>query len=224
MAQAYFYNEEFGQFNLRVNPYACDFSWSAKTSETETEGGKVIQILGVQFSTMTISGEMGLGDTWKGEDGFDAAEKLAIYVRDCMSASKKGHTQFVFPSQDWHMTGWFEGYPQYYLDRDEISPAWSVPFHIAFENGGLTSKAMDEVFKKVQDGIGNFYSNENNVYRYPNAKEWSAKEKRLVDDWAKKFNVTPDMSEDYYSRLKTMSAATAASNTPVSGFTGQSGS
>ena len=144
---AYFYHPDVGQFDFRVDPNSCKWSYNIRTHEDETYGGKVIQILGIDIGLMQIVGEFGDG-------GFPEQERMVVYVRNCMTALKKQHTRFVFPFKGWDMQGWFTGYPKYYLDRTTVSPAFTVPFFVAVENGALTKIAMNEALKKVQIGIG----------------------------------------------------------------------
>lgn len=242
MPNAYFENPNTGRLTLRVNPYSCKWEYDLRTNEMETYGGKVIQLLGVEFIDMIIEGETGRGR-------FAELERMAYYVRDTMGfggPDDKKYTHFIYPDMGWDIVGWFVSFPSYFVDVPTTSPMWRVNFHIEWDNGELARSVIKKEFENVKTGIGNFYdpTNADSVYRLPTPESLdptTTKDAALFKSVLSQGNEawTGDFNQQYAQAAEQVNQATqqyqqnlaqqaqnnptmnALANTPVSNYGGQ---
>lgn len=59
MAGVYFHHPTVGSLSLRLAPTSVEWTYNLNTSTTQTYAGEVVQILGVNFDQLTVSGRFG---------------------------------------------------------------------------------------------------------------------------------------------------------------------
>ena len=170
-----YFDGPLGRYDLAVDPNSVTYGYNLRTAETETYGGKVVQILGAEaVSPVVVSAEAGSG-------GWDELYRVAYFIRGYMGAAEKRHVHFVFPQKGWDMEGWFLGFPRFFVDLETLSPSYQVPFHVEWENGQLAESAISAELQKIQDGIG---FDPDNKYRYPSGTVGDAAD-RAYGTWEK---------------------------------------
>lgn len=142
-----------GDWAFRVNPTSVEWDFRVKTSSKPMLGGKVVQVIGVNFGDMRVSGSFGRGRfdeqadflAWakratRQQEGFDVAAPLRFTFR---------HWDF-----DVLITNYSEG--QYSVDRSvaNFAPRFNLTLQIVKDRGGLRHVAKDIYVQRISRGFG----------------------------------------------------------------------
>lgn len=159
-----------GKFNaslngvpFRLNPDSLSLDFMIKSSTTPTVGGLVVQVFGVEFSDLVVTGSFGAGG-WKEQVQFLDRMKLLAYNQSVqpVGAAPPEPFLFLFPSRNYKFNVFLKSYtsPQGMAvvhDNQIINPQWTLTLFIETDltNGQLTKKtAMDAYIARLSNGLG----------------------------------------------------------------------
>lgn len=142
---------------FRIDPYSVSWTYTVKTSDRKTIGGKVVQVYGTNLGDMSVQGSFGVGG-WEEQAEFLARMKE---VGDRSVAwPAKPPLRFLYPTQGWDFLVWLKQFSQpgaqasVDLDVETFAPAWSLTFQIAADNSGLKHVAQDAFISRISAGLG----------------------------------------------------------------------
>lgn len=146
---------------FRIDPHSVSWDFKAKTSVTNTLGGKVIQVFGTKLSTMKVDGVFGTGG-WKAQLLFlqEIKEISAEQVRaGRISNSDIQPFIFMYPPRDWMFQVWLKNYTSPDGDavvhsNEIINPKWTLELFIVEDNSGLKQVAQNAYIARIGEGLG----------------------------------------------------------------------
>ena len=150
-------------FIVRTNPNYISYSYALRTQSYPTYGGRVIQILGVNYGTLSIEIESGSKKTVNGKVGDYAYFRSVIeWFKDTSiwQRNNKQPIKFTYPARSYVLNVFLKNL----IISDDLQNVLR-PLQIEMEieddfTGLLTKDILDNELKYFQDGIGY----EKNVY------------------------------------------------------------
>lgn len=147
-----------GGVPFRIDPTGIEWSYSIKTSSTNTVGGKVVQVFGTQINDMTVTGKF---SSWQEQKAF------MVQVKAWVDSTIKDKTQpplrFTYSPRNWDFLVYISNFDQpgggnsVALSPGEIAPPWSLTMMIVEDNGGLRSikeGVLRDYIERLATGIG----------------------------------------------------------------------
>lgn len=159
-------------FAFAVDPYEVTWGNNLRTQTTDTYGGKVVQVLGVNLTSLNVS-------VVAGSRGYKYVSSLMKYFKDtadwCRNTMKPA--KFVYPKMGYNLSVW----PKSITYQDQVGNV-VYPIDMTFEieedlAGNVKKSTMLKELSRLAEGIGYTKS----VYNYPTAED----EKELDDRAAK---------------------------------------
>ena len=154
------YNANLGPIQLRLNPDSVDFSFNMKVARIPTIGGMVVQIYGIDYSDVTVTGSFGAGGWEEQKIFFDNVKALA----DAQGTQQLGTTMaqpipFNFPSRDYHWHVFIKDYssPQgtsIVHDNTLINPQYTLTLFVVMDNTNLKKVATDAFIANLSKNFG----------------------------------------------------------------------
>jgi hypothetical protein len=147
---------------FRINPESVEWTFSIKSSDVPTVGGKVIQVYGVDLGDMTVTGSFGKGG-WKSQQRFLERMKLIADKQATQMMDRGGRERpqrFVFPAKKWDFLVWLKRYSSpdgakaVRLHNENFNPKWSLTFQITEDNIGLKTVIKDAYIARLSRGVG----------------------------------------------------------------------
>jgi hypothetical protein len=138
-----------GKFFFRVDPTAINWSYKLNTSEEQTYGGKVIQLLGVSLGTLSISLESGSGRR-------EELRRVLYYFKDLALWQKgTGRTvKFYYPPRKYSLRVVFKSV-NFTDNLQNVTFPYQLNFLVEEDlNGLITKKTLSAELNKIADGIG----------------------------------------------------------------------
>lgn len=168
------------QFVFRINPYNINWGYNLRTHVDDTYGGKIVQILGTDLTSLTI-------DTVSGKGGIAYLQEFAKFWRDMCTWQQ--NTQelaiFSFPPKNYSLKVWAQSMT-FNNKLDNLTYPINMTFQIQEDiNGTLKKTSMTDTIKKLATGIG--YTR--NDYNYPSSSAQSEFQKQILKDTG--VNATP---------------------------------
>lgn len=150
-----------GGVPLRVNPDDIRWNFKTKVSETKCLGGKVIQVVGVTLSDITMQGQFApdwsKGDTsaWQQQLRFRSyVESLSEAVETAKNGKAKP-LRFTYPPRGWDFNVFVSSLSPVHLAEDTISERWTVTlFPVDEGSRGVIDGIKDLYIKRLMDGVG----------------------------------------------------------------------
>lgn len=144
-------------FVVRTNPNYITWSYNLRTQTYPTYGGRVIQILGVNYGTLQIEIESGSPKTVNGKPGGYAYFRDVIkWFRDTSlwQRNSKRPIRFSYPERSYVLDVFLKN-----IDIADDLENVTRPFQITMEieddfTGLLTGDIVSNELKYFQDGIG----------------------------------------------------------------------
>src|SRR6478609_7732966 len=99
---AYAYIDAHRTFAFHIDPYNIQWGYKLRTQTTDTYGGRVVQILGVELNTLTI-------ETVAGGEGYPYLEEMQAFFREMgLWQQRKNATPatFAYPPKDYTLKFW----------------------------------------------------------------------------------------------------------------------
>lgn len=153
-------------FIVRTNPNYISYSYNLRTQTYPTYGGKVVQILGVNYGTLQIEIESGSSKTISGQPGGFAYFKSVVQwfkETSLWQRNTKKPIRFTYPVRNYVL----DVFLKTITIADDLQNVMR-PLQIEFEieddfNGFITGEIVDKELSYFQDGIGY----ESNPYNDP---------------------------------------------------------
>lgn len=159
---------------FRLDPEQVSWSFQVKTSETQTIGGKVVQVYGVEFSDMVIRGSFGRG-------GWPEQTLFLGRMKELAEAQTKDHTlppsRFTYPPKGWDFKVYLKefrdpaGPSSIHMDPTVVNPQWQLTLFIVQDNLKLKEVAKNAFIERLADGIGWSISDYNGPQGWEDAAE-----------------------------------------------------
>jgi hypothetical protein len=160
-------NASIGGVPLRINPNSVSLPYQIKMHQDQTVGGMVIQIYGVQWGDLTVSGQFGAGG-WKAQkDFFDQMKSLATSTAQTQFqqqlagvVASSGSFRFFFPLLNYDFQVFLKNYStadgqgSVVLTNATINPSWQLTFSIDNDNNGLATVVQDAYVSRLAAGVG----------------------------------------------------------------------
>ena len=145
---------------FRVNPESASWNYTVKTSEENTVGGIVVQVLGVDLGDMTVQGAFGIGG-WQEQAAFlDHVKKLS---KEQIHHPEAGPVRFLFPAKGWDYQVIVRGYTEVgagdavVASNDNFNPTWQLQLFIVEDNSPIKTvqnTAMLQYINRLLAGLG----------------------------------------------------------------------
>lgn len=150
-------------FVVRTNPNYISYSYNLRTQTYPTYGGRVVQILGVNYGTLAIEIESGSPKTVNGKPGaYPYFREVIKWFRDTSlwQRNNKKPIQFSYPVRNYVLSVFLKSI-SIADDLQNVTRPLQIEMEIEDDfTGLLTGDIMREELKYFQDGIGY----EKNVY------------------------------------------------------------
>lgn len=147
---------------FRLNPESVGWGYKSKISDTNTVGGRVVQIFGTAISDLTVTGSFGKGG-WKDQQAFlERMKALAdtqihqASVRNSTAASQR----FIYPDYGWDFQVMLrsfsspDGQRSVNLSNDIIAPKWTLTLFIVGDRSSLKKVSSDAYLARLSKGLG----------------------------------------------------------------------
>lgn len=147
---------------FRIDPISVGWTFSVKTAEMNTLGGRVVQVLGATLGDMTVNGSFGRGG-WQEQEVFLRRMKgLAEAQVSESGPGKQGARpmRFFYAPEGWDFLVYLKSFSQpgaggsVNLDVPTVNIQWSLVFHIVEDNSGLKQVAQDAFIARISAGLG----------------------------------------------------------------------
>ncbi len=160
-------------FVVRTNPNYISYSYSLRTKTFETYGGKVVQILGVNYETLQIEIESGSKKTVNGKPGgYEYFRSVIKWFKETSlwQRNTKNPIRFTYPARNYVLDVFLKSLS---IADDLQNVTRPLQIEMEIENdftGILAGDLINSELRYYQDGIGY----ESNPYNDPM--------KNIVDD------------------------------------------
>jgi hypothetical protein len=138
-----------------------------KSAEKKTLGGKVVQILGVDISDITVSGTFG---GWEEQHRFlnrmkrIADRQVSGYIRSSQKNIQGGAApvRFMFPPRGWDFKVYLKAFTQtgsqqsVSMDINTFAPKWTLILWVVEDHtsGKLTTASKNAIIARLSAGMG----------------------------------------------------------------------
>lgn len=141
----------FAGLPFRLQPQSVNWGFTTRTSVTETIGGKVVQVLGVDLGDMTVLGSFGVGG-WREQEAFLAKMRWVSteQVKDYTGTPQR----FIVPSRGWDFGVFLKAVSPGTHDASTINLRWSLTLAIVTDNVGLKAVAENIFISRLAQGLG----------------------------------------------------------------------
>lgn len=139
-----------GNFTFRNDPNSIEWTYNLITHQEDTYGGRVIQLLGVNISSITVTAVAGSGGPeYRREVGY-FFRNLLMFQRDTQQPSV-----FAYPTRRFS----FKVYVQAFQFQTSLDEDPSRPFVMSLQvveevTNTITKSIMSAELKKLNDGVG----------------------------------------------------------------------
>lgn len=152
---------------FRIDPRSVSWNYTVKASETQTVGGKVIQIYGTDVGDMTVAGSFGKGGHREQEAFLDRMKDLAD--RQVTAAANRHAvvaqpSRFIYPPRGWDFRVYLKDFTQpgapeessVYVTAGIFAPQWQLVLHIvgAQDLSQVKKAAQNAFIDRLADGLG----------------------------------------------------------------------
>lgn len=163
------------ELRLRLAPTKAQLGYQLLTSEQNTLGGKVVQLLGIDITGLTITLDTGTG--WEGE--FKSIHSFLLEgLRYCTRTG--GNMRFRYPIRQWDFKVIPQSVPALERSLDQASLEMTISFNVDEVTKALTSSIMVYELTKLKDSMLETVKND---YNYPRSDKGNT-----ADDLAKNLN------------------------------------
>lgn len=168
-------NASIGGVPLRLNPNSVNLSFQMKMAQTQTLGGMVVQIFGVEWGDLVVEGQFGAGaggvGGWVDQEAF--FQQMLNNVASTAAAQKvqavngtiptSGSYRFLFPLLGYDFMVYLKSYESLegtqavILANENINPTYELTFTIDTDNTTLSDQqttAIDQYISGLQQGLG----------------------------------------------------------------------
>lgn len=148
-----------GGAGLRVNPNEMRWNFKMKVADQAAVGGKVIQILGVTMSDITLRGQFSRDKSMGDRDATDAAERFRLRMRNIAARSMDDSTsapvRLTYPPRGWDFEVYVKSITPVDLSVETFAPLWELVLFPFGEGSNKVVKGVKDLYiKRMMDGIG----------------------------------------------------------------------
>jgi len=158
----------FAGIPFRIQPESVRGGMRVKTSVINTQGGKVIQVLGTVFEDLIVSGSFGKGGYTEQTAFLQRMIGLA-QLQEQGARKTSVSFKFEYPERGWDFLVMLKGYSSpdgpksIHASNTTINPRWTLTLAIINDNGVLQHSAAgkDAFIERLSNGLGWHRSNFN---------------------------------------------------------------
>lgn len=150
-----------GGIPLRVNPHEVRWNFKMKADDTKSLGGKVIQVMGVTLSDITMKGQFAPDRTKGDTEAWQQQMRFRSYIESLSEAAETARggrakpLKFRYPPRNWDFNVFVKSLTPYHMSEDTISEQWEV---VLFPVDGGSREVIDGIkdlyIKRLMDGVG----------------------------------------------------------------------
>jgi hypothetical protein len=154
---------------FRLDPSTVQWTYKIKAAVFDTIGGRVVQILGVNFGDMTLNGFFGVGG-WQEQQVFldnmraIAEQQVSTSFTTVNRQLSAAPVPFQYPPKGWDFLVYLKDFTQPGGEgtsvthaEEIINPAWQLTLVIVEANAGLNvlgSAAANDYISRLSQGLG----------------------------------------------------------------------
>lgn len=149
---------------LNANPDTVSWDFKMKTAETETLGGKVVQVYGVEVSDLIIHGNFGPPDRSRGETGsWQVRDRMQAQVERWMtqqvSSKNPQPLSFTYPDRKWSFKVFIKnfnsGQGPFTHANEDFAPDWQLTLFVVSDLTGRVVKGVKDAYlSRLVNGVG----------------------------------------------------------------------
>lgn len=144
---------------FRVNPEEMRWNFQMKVADQAGVTGKVIQILGLTMSDLTIKGRFSPDRSSGDREAADQAERFRIRMRDLARKSAEDAThppvRLTYPPRGWDFDVYVKAISEVNLTVADFSPTWQLTLFPVGEGVTEIVRGIKDLYiKRLMDGIG----------------------------------------------------------------------
>lgn len=149
-----------GDIPFVFDPDAVTWNFRMRASTQSTIGGRVIQVFGTDLGDMTVTAQLGAGDSTLGErEGWQAAERMMSRIKALAKATEEDRkarpVRFRVPSMNWGFLVYVKNVDNVTHTVDTISPSINLTLFIVEDiTKTVTSGITDKYIERLMKGIG----------------------------------------------------------------------
>lgn len=144
---------------LRVNPEEVRWNFKMKVADQAAVGGKVVQILGVTMSDITVGGRYVPDPRFGDTEPWQQAERFRQYIkeqaRQYAESPSAPPVRFTYPPRGWDFEVYIKSITPYTNDVEDFSPTWQLVLFPVGEGANKVVRGVKDLYiKRMMDGIG----------------------------------------------------------------------
>ncbi len=144
---------------LRVNPNEMRWNFSMKMADQAAVGGKVVQILGVRMSDITLRGQFSPDRARGDREAWEQAERFRQWVKNTSRAYAESPTtppiRLVYPPRGWDFEVYIKSVTPYEVTIQNIAPTWELTLFPVGDGANRVIRGIKDLYiKRLMDGIG----------------------------------------------------------------------
>ena len=144
---------------LRVAPSEVRWNFTMKTADMAAVGGKVIQIVGLTTSDITVRGHFSPDRRYGDRDAFDQAERFRGYIKGLAKATAETTNptpvRFTYPPRGWDFDVFIKKISPVVTTVDSVAPEWDLVLFPVEEGVREVVKGIKDLYiQRLMDGIG----------------------------------------------------------------------
>jgi hypothetical protein len=147
---------------FRLDPESIAWSYTVRTADIKTVGGRVIQVLGATIDDMRVTGSFGKGGIREQETFLSRMQDIGNeQVADAgILNSTKPPLHFVYPPKKWDFLVYLRAYTEpgssmsVQARPENFAPRWQLTFFVVDDNAGLKTIAKDQFISRMAQGLG----------------------------------------------------------------------
>jgi hypothetical protein len=154
-----------GGWTFRVDPQSITWPFSMKSAVTNTLGGKVVQLYGVQLGDITVSGSFGRGGYLEQLKFLNYLESITpTDVQIQTSGQQTGFfnlIRFTYPPKNWDFNVYLKSFSEaggsgtsIDVTPNNFNPKWTIVLFPNQSNNEFRAAAIDSAISHTQTGFG----------------------------------------------------------------------
>lgn len=222
---------------LRLNPNSVTLPYSIKMRQDQTVGGMVIQVYGVSWGDLVVSGQIGAGGWQEQQQFYQRIKGIATASANTQMKQmppgqvnpNSGSVRFFFPLLNYDFQVFLksftnpDGQGSVVIDNKIINPQYTLTFTIDNDNNGLAKTVADSYISRLAAGIGYTPNDYNGPMQGDAASSVDAYVQKYAPGMdlgtliAQTFGVSPADAAQASSSVGGTSAGAGASTTALNG-------
>lgn len=148
-----------GDLSFLVDPTKVEWDFKVRMSETETVGGRVIQVFGTDLGDMTVTGTVGVGNRAAGDtEPWEALDRLQEKIEDMAEVAGRDRRarpyRFSVPRMKWSFDVHIKSFSPV-VHSNAPSHEFTIGLFIVQDvTGTVTQGITDKYLERLVDGVG----------------------------------------------------------------------